>query len=250
MIRVENLSVRAGSFELHGVGFEIPTGQYAALMGRTGCGKTTLLEAICGLKTVTGGRILLDDRDVTHLKPGQRDVGFVPQDGALFTTQTIREQLGFALRIRKWPKNRIARRVEALAEILGISDLLDRYPKGLSGGERQRVALGRALSFFPKVLCVDEPLSALDEKTREEMYVLLKSLRDRLPVTTLHITHSREEARRLADVVFQLEDGRVRRMSAPSEGRRDARNSTNGGASHADDGVEAERLAEQVARED
>ncbi|MEX0702332.1 MAG: ABC transporter ATP-binding protein [Planctomycetales bacterium] len=219
MIRIEDLSVRAGSFELHGVGFEIPTGQYAALMGRTGSGKTTLLEAICGLKTVTRGRILLDGRDVTKLKPGERNVGFVPQDGALFMTQSVREQLAFALRIRKWPRPRIEARVAELAEILGIGGLLDRYPKGLSGGERQRVALGRALAFYPQVLCVDEPLSALDERTREEMYVLLNSLRTKMRVTTLHITHSRSEARRLADVVFLLENGRVRRIGQPAEGR-------------------------------
>lgn len=240
MIRVEDLSIRAGSFELRGVGFEVPTGQYAALMGRTGSGKTTILEAICGLKTITGGRILLDGRDVTHLQPGERNVGFVPQDAALFSTKTVREHLAFALRIRRWPKPRIAERVEELAENLGIGSLLDRYPKGLSGGERQRVALGRALAFYPKVLCVDEPLSALDEKTREEMYVLLKSLRDQLRVTTLHITHSRSEARRLADIVFILEDGRVRRDERREPRESDSRPGGNG----------AEQFAEQFARND
>ena len=214
MIRVENLSVRAGDFALDNVSFEVPTGDYGILMGRTGSGKTTILEAVCGLKSVIGGRMTLMDRDVTRLKPAERGIGFVPQDGALFPTMIVRDQIGFALTVRKWKRRDINQRVDELAGLLGISALLSRRPEGLSGGERQRIALGRALAARPGVLCLDEPLSALDETTREEMYNLLKSVRERAGVTTLHITHSRTEARRLGDVVFQVEEGQVRRVSA------------------------------------
>ena len=209
VIRVEELSITVGSFSLSKVGFEVDTGQYAILMGRTGSGKTTILESVCGLKTISSGRIVLMDRDVTHLKPGLRGIGFVPQEGALFPTMTVRDQIGFSLEIRKWKKSDIEQRVQELADLLGIEHLLKRKPLGLSGGERQRIALGRALAAHPGVLCLDEPLSALDEATRDEMYALLKSVQQRTGVTTLHITHSRTEARLLADVVFRVEDGRV-----------------------------------------
>lgn len=210
VIVVEDLSVRAGTFELKHVSFEVGTGEYGILMGRTGSGKTTILEAICGLKRVVGGKILLAGRDVTALKPAERGIGFVPQDGALFPTMRIRDQVGFALSIRRRPPSDIKQRVDELAELLGIVPLLDRYPEGLSGGERQRIALGRALAARPSVLCLDEPLSALDESTRGEMYDLLGSIRDVTGVTTLHITHSRTEARRLGSRVFFVADGQVK----------------------------------------
>jgi len=216
VIRVENLSVRAGAFALDGVSFQIETGDYAILMGRTGSGKTTILESLCGLKTVTSGRILLNGRDVTRLKPGARNIGFVPQEAALFATMSVRGQIGFALTVRRWSKADKQRRVGELAELLGLTPLLDRKPDGLSGGERQRVALGRALAANPAVLCLDEPLSALDDATREEMYQVLQSVREHTHVTTLHITHSRAEARRLGHFVFLLDGGKVRKVDLDS----------------------------------
>lgn len=213
MIEVRELSVRVGAFALRAVSFEIPQGRYGVLMGKTGSGKTTLLEAICGLKPVLSGRILLRGRDVTGLKPGARSIGFVPQEGALFSSMNVREHLGFALEIRGWERQEIARRVDELAGLLGLGRLLERRPRGLSGGEVQRVALGRALSFRPEILCLDEPLSALDEETREQMYVLLRSVQRQTGVTALHITHSRAEAQALADLLLLIEDGRVREAS-------------------------------------
>lgn len=209
MIAVEKLTVRAGAFKLENVSFTIPTGGYGVLMGKTGSGKTTILEAVCGLKTASGGTIHLMDRDVTHLKPMFRGIGYVPQDGALFSKMTVRQHLAFAPMLRKWKAAAIDERVHELAELLGIERLLDRMPQGLSGGEAQRVALGRALSSHPTILCLDEPLSALDSDTKQEMYVLLKSVREHYNVTTLHITHSPDEARQLADCVFFIRDGQI-----------------------------------------
>jgi molybdate/tungstate transport system ATP-binding protein len=221
MITVENLTVRAGSFALEGVSFALDTGQYGVLMGRTGCGKTTLLEAVCGLKPVRGGRVTLMGRDVTRLRPGERGVGYVPQDRALFPTMTVWDHLAFALAVRKWPADAVAERVGELADLLGIGRLLDRKPHGLSGGEAQRVALGRALSARPQVLLLDEPLSALDDETREEMCALLASVRRHTGVTTLHITHNASEAGRLADRVFRLRDGRIEEAAPPGPSRPD-----------------------------
>jgi ABC-type sugar transport system ATPase subunit len=223
MIVVEQLSLRAGQFALAGISFAVPTGCHGILMGRTGSGKTTLLEAVCGLKSISAGRILLGEREVTGLKPAARGIGYVPQDGALFPSMTIAEHLGFALEIRDVPASDIRRRVEELAEMLGIAHLLARRPQGLSGGEAQRVALGRALACHPTVLCLDEPLSALDEDTREEMCAMLRAIRLRTGVTILHVTHSQAEARRLGDRWFRLEGGRVAEvdLTTPTLGRRD-----------------------------
>ena len=213
MIRLENLTVRVATFSLAGIDLEIPSGSYAVLMGRTGSGKTTVLEAICGLKPVAGGVIRLDGREVQRLKPAARGIGYVPQDRALFQTMTVRENLAFALGVRRWNRAAMEQRVQELSQLLGLASLLDRKPCGLSGGESQRVALGRALAARPSILCLDEPLSALDDETREEMYALLESVQQYAGVTTLHVTHHRGEAERLADRVFHLQDGRIREQA-------------------------------------
>jgi ABC-type sugar transport system ATPase subunit len=209
MIAVDHLTVRVGGFALENVGFDVPTGQYAVLMGRTGAGKTTLLEALCGLKAVAGGTIQLNGQDVTRLKPAERGIGYVPQDRALFQTMTVREHLAFALTIRKAGRQLIQQSVAELSRLLGIEHLLDRRPPGLSGGEAQRVALGRALSAQPGVLCLDEPLSALDDETRQEMYELLEHVQKTTNVTILHVTHNLGEAEQLADRIFLLRHGKV-----------------------------------------
>lgn len=214
MIAFEVVTVGAGGFRLEGVSFEVPAGSYAVLMGKTGSGKTTLLEAICGLRRVSRGRILLAGEDVTGLRPADRGLGYVPQDRALFQTMTVRQNLAFAPTIRGWGAAETEARVAELASLLRISPLLDRLPAGLSGGEAQRVALGRALAAKPRILLLDEPLSALDDDTWEGMTALLAQVRKATGVTTLHVTHRREEARRLADRVFVLADGAVRPAAA------------------------------------
>jgi ABC-type sugar transport system ATPase subunit len=209
MIELQRVILRAGTFQTGELSFSVAPAEYAVLMGKTGCGKTSVLEAICGLKGVHAGRILLHGKDVTHLKPAQRGIGYVPQDLALFTTMTVRRQLGFALTIRNWEAEDVNARVHELADLLGIGYLLERMPQGLSGGEAQRVAIGRALAYRPQILLLDEPLSALDETTREEMYVLLRSVQKVTRVTTLHVTHSKTEAGKLADRLLVFQDGEI-----------------------------------------
>lgn len=209
MIRVIDVSLHAGSFRLERASLELASGAYGVLMGKTGSGKTTLLEAIAGLKPVSGGQIVLGNRDVTRRKPAERNLGYVPQDGALFHTMTVRDHLAFALIIRRTPRVEIERRVRELAEWLEIEHLLDRSPQGLSGGEKQRVAIGRAVSFHPTTLLLDEPLSALDDRTKAQMYTMLKRVQRLTGVTILHVTHSLSEAVRLADRLFRIEEGAI-----------------------------------------
>lgn len=218
MIELAGVGVVSGGFSLAGVSFHVPRGAYAVLMGRTGSGKTTILEAICGLKRVVAGEIRLAGENVTRLKAAERGIGFVPQDGALFRSMSVREHLEFALEIRGWTRAQRDARVAELAAMVGVEQLLARGVVGLSGGETQRVALGRALSFRPAILCLDEPLSALDDESRQEMIELLKRIQRETGVTALHVTHNRGEAERLADVWLRLEDGAVRDASPRAAG--------------------------------
>ena len=211
MIELRHLAIKSGDFTLQDLCLTLGVGEYVALMGRTGQGKTTILEAIAGLRTVVSGRVLIDGVDVTKFTPAQRGVGYVPQDLALFPTMTVRENLEFALRIRRQPN---PERIASLADWLGIAPLLERSVAQLSGGEAQRTALGRALSFEPKVLLLDEPFSALDEDTRAEMHRLMTRVREMTGVTVLHVTHNRSEALSLADRVLIIEGGGLRPMTA------------------------------------
>jgi ABC-type sugar transport system ATPase subunit len=201
--------MQQGAFSLANVTFRVDVGRYAMLMGKTGSGKTSILEAICGLRRVQRGVIRLDDRDVTHLPPAARGIGYVPQDGALFPSMTVAEHLGFALQIRRVNSAITAKRVQELSSLLEIEHLLPRYPARLSGGEAQRVALGRALAFRPRILLLDEPLSALDDDTRQHMYLLLKRIREHAQVTAIHVTHNPAEAEALADCVLRVDQGGV-----------------------------------------
>lgn len=219
MITLESIAWKAGTFHLEGIHLAIESGRYAVLMGPTGCGKTTLLEIICGLRRPSAGRVLVGGRDVTAESPGARGIGYVPQDGALFPTQSVAEHLGFALRLRRRARAEIDARVRELAEALGLLHLLTRHPHDLSGGERQRVALGRALAPRPQVLLLDEPLSALDEDLRDDLLQLLSRTQRQYGFTALHVTHSRAEAERIADVGYRLEDGRILAGLRPADGR-------------------------------
>jgi ABC-type sugar transport system ATPase subunit len=209
VIEVRDLLVHAGSFTLGPLTFCVSKGEHVAIMGRTGHGKTTLLETLCGLRTASSGTIHLGGQNVTHQPPKERGIGYVPQDLALFTTRTVRGNLEFALKLKGWAKSERNKRVEELAEWLGIRPLLDRRVTTLSGGEAQRTAIGRALSFAPQVLLLDEPMSALDEQTRQELHAVIKQVRQTTEVTILHITHLMSEATTLADRVIQLQFGSI-----------------------------------------
>jgi ABC-type sugar transport system ATPase subunit len=209
MIRLENISWKTPAFALDNISFAVPDRSYAVLMGRTGSGKTSLIEIISGLRTPASGRIWLGDRDVTDEPPERRGIGYVPQDGALFPTMTVEQQIGFGLRIRRQPPAVIKQTVNGLADEMGIAHLLERKPAGLSGGEKQRVALARALSVTPKVLLMDEPLSSLDEETQTSLMQLLKRTQRDHHVTVLHVTHSTREAEEMADVRLKMSEGRV-----------------------------------------
>jgi ABC-type sugar transport system ATPase subunit len=207
VIKGKNIHINQGEFLLSNINFNIDKGEYVVFMGKTGCGKTTVLETICGLRKLTSGEIWLNDKEVSKYVPAKREIGYVPQDGALFSTMSVKKNIGFALKIRKWNKQKIEERVEELANLMNISHLLNRNIQGLSGGEKQRVALARALSFYPYVLCLDEPLSALDESTKQDMIDLLNKLKQSLDITVVHVTHSNSEAIKLADRILYLEKG-------------------------------------------
>jgi ABC-type sugar transport system ATPase subunit len=207
MIELQNITSKAGGrVILDDVTLHIARGVYAVLMGPTGCGKTTLLEILCGLREPQSGRVRLDGRDVTDLEPRERGIGYLPQDLALFPGLQVRQQIAFALKLRGEP---FEARVKQLADELGITPLLDRLPDRLSGGEKQRVALARALAASPKLLLLDEPLSALDETMRADAAAMLKRIQKEHALTILHVTHSESEAVQLADVRLSLKDGRV-----------------------------------------
>lgn len=208
MIQLESIGWHVGGRTiLEDVSLAIPANTYAVLMGATGCGKTSLLEIICGLRRPTCGRVLLDGRDVTRLEPRERGIGYVPQDLALFPGLTVRQQIAFAPKLRGMPAAESTSLVQRLAEQFGIHPLLDRLPDALSGGEKQRVALARALAAQPKVLLLDEPLSALDESRRAESVALLQQVQEQHALTVLHVTHSSSEAETLGQMRLRLVNG-------------------------------------------
>lgn len=204
LLVVTDLSIQSGSFRLESVSFEVGSGACIALMGASGSGKTTIMEAICGLRHISSGKITLADCEITHMRPGERNVALVPQDNVLFPHLTVREHLAFGPTIQKWPKSQVIDRCDELAENLGITHLLERKPTMLSGGEAKRVALGRALATRPGLLCLDEALTGLDDDTHSEILEVIKSTISRESTTTLHITHSLREAEELADQVIQM----------------------------------------------
>lgn len=197
--------------------FEIPDGEMVGLLGPSGCGKSTTLNLICGLEKPTAGRVLFGDDDVTELPPDARGVGLVFQSYALYPHMTVRGNMEFPLKLKKMPKDQIKERVESTAEILGITEYLDRKPKALSGGQRQRVAIGRAIVREPKVLLMDEPLSNLDAKLRNQMRAELIKLRQRIKTTFIYVTHDQTEAMTLGDRIVIMKDGVVQQVGTPQE---------------------------------
>jgi multiple sugar transport system ATP-binding protein len=199
------------------VDLTIADGEFMVLVGPSGCGKTTLLRSIGGLESVTGGRIVIDGRDVTKEQPAKRDLAMVFQNYALYPHMTVRENLGYALRVRKLKRSEVNRRVEEAAKLLGLDGLLDRRPRALSGGQMQRVAMGRAIVREPKAFLMDEPLSNLDAKLRVSMRTSLQQLHRRIKTTTVYVTHDQVEAMTLGDRVAVMRDGKVQQVDVPGK---------------------------------
>src|SRR3989338_4521263 len=190
--------------------------EFVVLVGPSGCGKTTILRMIAGLEEVTGGKVFIGGKLVNDVPPKDRDIAMVFQSYALYPHMTVCENMAFALRLRKYPKDEIRKRVNDAAEILGIGKLLGRKPKELSGGQRQRVALGRAIVRKPLVFLFDEPLSNLDAKLRVQMRTEIKKLHQRLQATILYVTHDQTEALTMGDRIVVLKDGVVQQVADPA----------------------------------
>jgi multiple sugar transport system ATP-binding protein len=202
---------------LHGVDIGIADGEFVVLVGPSGCGKTTLLRMIAGLEQISAGEIAIGGRIVNNLPPKDRDIAMVFQSYALYPHMTVRENMGFSLRLRKEGVRRIAEGVTRAAKILNLEPYLDRYPRELSGGQRQRVAMGRAIVRDPKVFLFDEPLSNLDAKLRVQMRSEIKALHQRLKTTTVYVTHDQIEAMTMADRIAVMNEGRIEQLGEPLE---------------------------------
>ena len=217
MLRLENLTVKLGEFQLGGVDLHVKKGEYRVVLGSTGTGKTVLLETVSGLHAPCKGKIFLRGRDITGLAPEKRNLGIVYQDYALFPHMNVENNIAFGLKMRNMDRGRIKEDVWQIAEFLNLEHLLKRTPRHLSGGERQRAALARALVMKPYMLLLDEPLSALDRLTRDRLKIELKRIHADLGITVLHITHDLSEAFLLADTLAVMKDGQVLQEGAPEQ---------------------------------
>ena len=215
---VTNVEKAFGSTKvIHGINVDIADGEFVVLVGPSGCGKSTLLRMIAGLEEITGGVIKIGGREVNHVPPKDRDVAMVFQNYALYPHMTVYDNMAFSLKLRKADKSLIDERVRKAADILNLSQLLQRYPRQLSGGQRQRVAMGRAIVRDPQVFLFDEPLSNLDAKLRVAMRTEIKALHQRLKTTTVYVTHDQVEAMTMADRIVVMHDGIVEQIGSPLE---------------------------------
>ena len=216
--QLKNLHKSFGPVEiLKGVDLTIAPCSFTVLLGPSGCGKSTTLRILAGLETQTAGEVWIGDRDVSALEPRDRDIAMVFQNYALYPNMTIARNMGFGLKTRKTPPAEVRARVAEAARMLGIADLLDRYPRQLSGGQQQRVAIGRAIVRKPNLFLFDEPLSNLDAKLRVEMRTELLRLHRELGATTLYVTHDQEEAMTMADRIVVMNAGTIEQIGRPEE---------------------------------
>ncbi|MAT69997.1 MAG: hypothetical protein CMJ58_10795 [Planctomycetaceae bacterium] len=206
-----------GFHAVHDLNLEIADGEFVVLVGPSGCGKSTTLRMLAGLEEVSGGDVLIGERRVNDVEPGQRDIAMVFQNYALYPHMTVRQNLGFGLKMRRTPKAEIHERVTAVADTLGITQLLDKRPREMSGGQRQRVALGRAIVRDPQVFLFDEPLSNLDAKLRVQMRAEIAALHRRLATTMIYVTHDQVEAMTLGERIVIMNHGVVQQADAPLE---------------------------------
>jgi len=215
---LENISKHFGSLvAVQNVDLVIEPGEFVCFLGPSGCGKTTLLRIITGFEQQTIGNLIYDGNVINDVIPQKRDFGIVFQSYALFPNMTVHQNIAFGLKMRKVPKKLSDERVSEILQLMGLTDWVGHYPSQLSGGQQQRVALGRALAINPKVLLLDEPLSALDAKIRLRLRIVIKKLQEELGITMIYVTHDQEEALALADRVVVMRDGEIRQIGTPWE---------------------------------
>jgi putative spermidine/putrescine transport system ATP-binding protein len=217
-LRLERITQRFADFvAVSDINLDVAGGELVALLGPSGCGKSTLLRIISGFVRQSEGRVLFDEQAVDRLSPSQRDVGIVFQNYALFPHMTVSENVAYGLQARKWPREKIARRVAEMLELVHMSEFAQRKPRQLSGGQQQRIALARCLAIDPKVLLLDEPFGALDKNLRLDMQIEVKRLQRESGITTILVTHDQEEALSMADRVAVMSRGRIEQVSTPTE---------------------------------
>ena len=208
-VQLEGVSFRIGEFAIEGLDLEIRNGEYFVLTGPNGSGKTILMKLIAGLLQPAAGAIRIRGESVTNLPPWERSIGYMPQDGVLFPNRSVRRNIQFGLEVRHESKRTMDEVVEHTASMLDVAHLLDRMPQGLSGGERQKVSLARAVVLKPALLLLDEPLSAIDEETRDSLCNELRAIQHNMGITTIHVSHNRRETELVADRVGVLTGGAI-----------------------------------------
>lgn len=217
MIEIKHLSFHLDQFSLKDINLAIQDREYFVILGPTGAGKTVLLECLAGLHNIKQGEIWVDGTEITHLTPEERYIGYVPQDYVLFPFLNVMDNILFGLKQTRYSKAQVQERLTTLASLMGISHLLKRDTRSLSGGEKQRVALARALAPSPRILLLDEPLSALDLQTSKHLRLELRRIHRELRITTLHITHNQVEAEEMADRIAVLNEGKLEQVGKPHE---------------------------------
>ena len=217
-VELEQLHRRFGDVvALDGIDLDVPSGEFVSFLGPSGCGKTTALRIVAGFDRPTAGRVLIDGRDVSGVPPNRRDIGMVFQAYSLFPNMTAVRNVEFGLRVRKQGRGSRKGRAQELLELVGLGHAANRYPHQLSGGMQQRVALARALAIEPRLLLLDEPLSALDAKVRVQLREEIRRIQTRLAITTIYVTHDQEEALSISDRVAVLSHGRIEQIGTPAE---------------------------------
>lgn len=217
MLKIQNLNKNLGEFTLKNINFEIEKGEYFVLLGPSGTGKSIILETIAGLYKPDSGRIYFNEIDLTNEYPENREIGFVYQDYVLFPHISVKENIIFGLKQKKLSKSEINKKLDDILSMFNISHLINRKPLTLSGGEKQRVAIARAIITSPKILLMDEPLSSLDPKTKEEFIYMLKDIHNKRKNTVIHVTHDFNEALFLADKIAVINNGTIVEVGTPKE---------------------------------
>ena len=217
-IRFEKINKMFGSNHvLKDIELDVEKGQFVTLLGPSGCGKSTLLRCLSGLEQVTSGRIYLEGEDITEVIPRRRGIGMVFQQYSLFPNLSVRNNVAYGLKLKKMPRPEIDKKVEEMLDIVGLADKIDQYPAQLSGGQQQRVALARAMVTSPKVLLLDEPLSAIDALLRKNLQIEIRRIQQQLGITTIYVTHDQDEAMIMSDVINLFHDGKIEQSGTPEQ---------------------------------